>query len=583
MLVVFTILSLQVIYTIANSSAFPLPFADEDQYRKLGDDDFIFNNCNKVQCNKAIQDLNRDEAKSMIDAIFINEFSDILYEFTGLKSKVESLVQYGVRIYKICAKCADFNVEQSCYQDFCGPSAYGHEATLSGMLFVPLRNNSKGEAMILDGVMKGAIWSHTTESKTCEIPSETWSTFDQGLKINLISPFLAATSGSVALAPDNLGYGESYDHHIGYIIRRAYKTGAVPLWLKAQDIISIETDCNSELGDSVVLGGYSEGGYGAVSIAEALNECMDVEVIMLHSAGSPLQISGKGGMEMIGNINTQLFPPSRMYYLVLYGTGYSAHYPKPTMLADAWQFDESTLRTSFQVMSLTTEGNSGTSMNNFIPQYPNDPLVIMNQDFVNDILGLIDENAFDYCVDPTVTEKEITEITDLLCPFLVENDFSNYLLNVSYPFEICHSPTDEVVPVSNAIPLFSDNFIEASGSHDNAATFCTTRFLDFFITEEFKATPARKSKSNKLCHQATPSIARTSLPTMDSISGIPTIAPKPSSIDPTNRPAMDSTPVKDTSTESNSPSIMPSAAILLFSAISSVSLSSDLIDVFSLL
>jgi len=492
-------------------SAFPFTSDQNQQQRQqkqFKNDDFIYNNCNQMPCNKVIQEYSREEAKIAVDKLFTDALGYFIYALSGMKAQVNTLIQYGVQVHKICAKCTDFEMEDlECYNDFCGPNAYGYDATFSGMLVVPtdVYSNTNGETIsttvtILKGIMKGVIWSHATKANTCDVPSEIWNKFDKDIEFDLIVPFLIASSGNAVVTPDNIGYGESYDHHVGFLIRKAYKTASVPLWLKAQEYIATETKCQSELGNSVVTGGYSEGGYGAVAVAEAMDKCMNVKVIKLFSGAAPIQISSLGTMELLGNVEKQRFPPEQMYTLILLGTAYSAYYPEePILLADTWQYEDEE-RTSSQVMSLTTEGMSRSFMLNFIPQYPNDPLNILNQDFISDVSRIVEDNVADVCLDPNY---DMTSTTEWLCPFLVENNLASYLQKVSYPFDLCHSPTDEVIPISNTLPLFSDHHIDVSGAHNEAALQCTRKFLNLFTTKGYKEMEVHKksSSSNQLCHE----------------------------------------------------------------------------------
>ena len=81
---------------------------------------------------------------------------------------------------------------------------------------------------------------------------------------------MIGASGAASIAPDNMGFGRSYDFYKGYVSRKMYQTSSLPLWLKTKRIVAQETGCASEVGPQVVISGYSEGGYGAMSIAEGL-------------------------------------------------------------------------------------------------------------------------------------------------------------------------------------------------------------------------------------------------------------------------------------------------------------------------
>lgn len=267
------------------------------------EESYTFNNCAPAaaECNEILQELDRDQVKELLDSILADLFgSDELYTLFGLKGEIEALVQYGVRVQKVCAQCTEFSSSHSCFESFCGDDAYGSAALVSGLLFIPLvQHEEDNKLSILPGLIKGSIWSHTTTASTCNVPSEGWEDFanKQGGNIDVMIPFIVASNGNVAIAPDNLGYGESYNHFKSYLVRQAYKTAAIPLWLKAQQMIADETNCTSEMANNVFLSGYSEGGYGAVAVAEGL-ECMGVDILMLQGSAGPYQLA-RSGLEIL--------------------------------------------------------------------------------------------------------------------------------------------------------------------------------------------------------------------------------------------------------------------------------------------
>jgi len=76
-------------------------------------------------------------------------FNDFIFllRYTG---EVSAMVQYGIKAKKICASCTDFTPLAECYQDFCGADTYGHDATVSGLLLLPV--DASGD--VLSGLLK---------------------------------------------------------------------------------------------------------------------------------------------------------------------------------------------------------------------------------------------------------------------------------------------------------------------------------------------------------------------------------------------------------------------------------------------
>ena len=139
----------------------------------------------------------------------------------------------------------------------------------------------------ISGVRHGSFWYHGTEASTCSIPSEQYSDFVAGsFSANVLATVLFAGHGTIAIAPDGLGYGESYDHFKGYLVKKAYEASAAVLWSKARQVLQDE-DQGIELGCSGMTSGYSEGGYGATAGATGLS-CIGVGVKRIQMGGKTI-------------------------------------------------------------------------------------------------------------------------------------------------------------------------------------------------------------------------------------------------------------------------------------------------------
>lgn len=89
------------------------------------------------------------------------------------------------------------------------------------------------------------------------------------------------------------------------------------------------------------------------------------------------------------NIQKERFPSSQAFYLALFGAAYSTYMPNALepdpvkFLAENYMYNNEPY-TINGILSLTTEGNSSSQMNSFIPQYDGtenntiDPLLIVN-------------------------------------------------------------------------------------------------------------------------------------------------------------------------------------------------------------
>lgn len=490
------------------------------------DTDLVFTNCNQNPCNQMLQEFDRDEITTITKQIFQNLLGSVYYPI--IEPKLNDLLQYGVQVYKICASCSEYinhyNEGKECHQEFCGPTAYGYNATVSGLLFVPTGVVSSMPQQ-QPPVWKAGIWSHPTAAHTChDIPSEgSWSRFQaRRFSVDVMVPLLTATAGNVGLAPDNLGYGASYDYHIGYIIRRQYQTSAIPLWYKAQEMVrqqSSNKNCSrqQQLGNSAFVAGYSEGGYGAIAIAEALDTCVGVSVSKVMAGAGPIQTT-RSFMEITHNIDVQAFPARRLEYLVLIGASYAHWYPDHAWLAAENNEQESSSSWRTQLLNLTTVGSSSRTMRDAIPTYPDDPFQINNPALMDEYRRLLSTEGFGFCFNDTIAKS--VEAT-YFCHAIRDNDLTNYLVNgkLNYELQLCHSRNDEVIPISNAIPLFEETYwMESFGNHDDAATPCVSSILDYLVDPDFVYAPVEEDPA-----------CRTSLSPTTTTTGETTTTTSPSS------------------------------------------------------
>ncbi|KAL7452583.1 hypothetical protein ACHAWC_004309 [Mediolabrus comicus] len=532
-----------------------------------------------------------------------------IMQHLGLGPKRE-IIKYGVQARKICASCDDYTFPGStCYNDFCGADVYGHSATHSGLLLVPVDDNGAP----IQGILHGSLWYHGTEAATCSIPSEQYSDFVSGSFIaNVLSTILFAGFGTVGIAPDGLGYGESYDHFKGYLVKKAYEASAVVLWSEARKVLSGMPGI--ELGCSAVVSGYSEGGYGAAAAPTGL-QCIGVDVKRIQMGAAPFKMSSAQILLGHKNIQEERFPAEQAYYLALLGTPYSTFMPNALVpspvkvLADNYTYNGIDYFID-DILSLTTEGNSSSQMNDLLPKYNGvqndtiDPLRIANiaiDNFLDDALTAGDN-------DPCSSVIAGDQIFPF-CETIKENDLSGFVEQLEAgtagfgSWAVCHSPntfigdqttSDALVFVEN-IPesirsnqanqldlqevylgctegidcikdvLPSATYIKTAPlSHQDAGARCVRAFANYLLTTEFssfdstsgsttcRATSA-SSKSPTNAPTKAPSQSPSKSPITPNPSSSPTKSPSKSpSSSPTDDPS--SSPTKS---PSKSPSLSP--------------------------
>jgi len=251
------------------------------------------------ECGQEVASLSKDEIVSLL-LEGVDDLDPLAAGF--VTSFFIPSINYGVRAVKVCGSCQDFQSESSddtsggttenSFDYYCGLDAYGSNATVSGMALLPVTSASDGGLRIAPGPRKGAIWMHGTHTETFNnVPSEfAWQeSYDQFVAAVTLS-YPTIYSGAVTISPDYLGYGESHSFYKSYLVKRAYQTSTMPLWLKAKELLRNETNCTSELADVVTVNGHSEGGYSAIAVAVALAD-MGVEVLGTFAGAGPYRLS----------------------------------------------------------------------------------------------------------------------------------------------------------------------------------------------------------------------------------------------------------------------------------------------------
>ncbi|KAL7547388.1 hypothetical protein ACHAWF_010695, partial [Thalassiosira exigua] len=480
------------------------------------------------------------------------------YAASGIRSEVRQIIQYGIQARKICASCDDFMFEDnSCYDDFCGADVYGHSAMHSGLLILPVDDNGTP----ISGIHHGSIWYHGTTASTCSVPSEEFSRFLEGsFSANVLSTILFAGHGTIAVAPDGLGYGESYDHIKGYLVKKTYQASAAVLWSKARQVLQDDA-LDIELGCSGMTSGYSEGGYGAAAGATGLS-CIGVDVKRIQMGGAPFQLSRAQSLLLHKNAQKELFPSSRAFYLALFGAPYSTITSNAVgsnpqkLLAENYTYNGSEYSID-EVLSLTRQGNSSDQMNAFLPQYDGiadngvDFILAANPTYVAFLDAAIALEEDDPCSNAAlVSQYGLAK----LCSALKENDLSSFVEaledGTAQGFEdtswaTCHSPgdfiddpntADALVYVQNIPSAIIDNPIygvdleevylgctlgincpkdvlddfpaakyikTAALSHENAGARCVRAFANYLNTAEFLCSDPAMPQSST-CQSSTP-------------------------------------------------------------------------------
>jgi len=353
---------------------------------------------------------------------------------------------------------------------------------------------------------------------TCDTPTGTFKPSDHGkISIDATTTLLMGASGTVAIAPDTLGYSNTYDYFKGYIVKKQYQTSFIPLWLKTKRTIAEETNCVSELGNGLTVAGYSEGGYGAFAIAEAAESAgIDIQAV-LSGAGPYLTSSAlltTGYTAMVDGS----FPLSRRHYKIQLGQSYSSTYSGmenygagQDLLADSW-FVGSTQYTKYDAINAVTNLGGSNRLNKLVPSPINiDSLGELLRIMCHEVdLSIVSNVWYMFlCEDvwnPAAVKffkdamsegllKPCDDIdgaaaagVDRLCQALQASDLEHYInsIGTKYSYELCFSYDDDAIDSANVIqggPAFTNNAFEVTGNHDEAGTYCIRRFVNYFVSQ----------------------------------------------------------------------------------------------------
>jgi hypothetical protein len=182
---------------------------------------------------------------------------------------------------------------------YCAPDGFGYNALHSALVMAPI-DPSTGE--IFGGVLRGFVGTHGTEVEVNQCPSEQWPESvgvllaDPNIAVynyfrfrNLYAGAFAASSGTVSVLPDYIGYGESTQFNRSYVAPLPYQQAVMTSFVAAQNWVYETSGGCSQLDDVVTVTGYSEGGYAAIVGAQALDD-KGVKVLSVHPGGTPYDV-----------------------------------------------------------------------------------------------------------------------------------------------------------------------------------------------------------------------------------------------------------------------------------------------------
>lgn len=451
---------------------------------------------NLPACGQVIDEISATGLRGLVQFQLANTLELTGFELLLLQTLLVSEIDFGVRIQKVCGRCSDFSSSSTT----CVPGDYGYDAVHSGLLITPLETLDR----IRIGTSPVNIVCHGTQSGNQNVPSNQWNRSNPEAQV-FVAVILSSISGSFSIMPDYLGYGESSgDYYRPYIVREAYPRAVWPLLQRAEEFVAQQSNCASALADSMTVVGYSEGGYAAVAVADALYR-EGKTIISVNAGGAPFRLSSVQITFLWNQVLQGTFVSSRRYYIALLAVVYSQTTTDALNYGTGQHMLDSTVRDAIVDIVHSSIGQNG--INAAIPV--DDPFSIIDERVAETLTTAVLGGATEPCVTNAVQGE-----TDILCAALQENDLVDVLESAPYPISLCHSSEDTLVSFDN-VPDLSANpnldLLTVSGGHSNAAVSCYLPIIQAFLDDgNIQNLPV----TDKTFPGGCPTVAPTAVPTM---------------------------------------------------------------------
>lgn len=192
--------------------------------------------------------------------------------FAPFKFVLSTMAEYDVRAHKVCTSCEEVysmwggGEDASDAMPYCKPGSFASGRTFSALVLEPIDPATKAP---IAGKVAATVWNWATQPDPFYAPSVIWPNDIVSSPVEYIPALSAATAGTYTIIPDVLGNAEDWSSARSYVVKDVYSASAVPILLKLKSVID-GGGC-TELDKRVSIVGYSEGGYAAVAVANAVD------------------------------------------------------------------------------------------------------------------------------------------------------------------------------------------------------------------------------------------------------------------------------------------------------------------------
>lgn len=470
-----------------------------DSYRGL-------RNLDEIHCDEPYMVMSSEEIKSTLTqqlSYFASTYG--IEEATSIIEDRIPLLTYDVQFMKVCASCKS----QSLSGYGCEESDYGYDVTHSGLVLLPVDHNATTQTTSIIDAEHLKPWFQFRAVTVA--PIDSFNHIYEPPSLVLAFALMAASSGYVAISPENTGYGESNSLVPSPLDRKSLVTGTMPLFSKASKYVDDATDGRTKLSkkDASFMG-YSGGGFHAVAAADALKKYGFIPVQVL-AGGAPLK---SRTWTLLGFIRDKLkFGPFDGLNMALVGLAVSNTRPGASNFGTPSQsflipekvFDDGNgLLDLFQDRNApSSQLNSTVYLDYVAATYPGllaaEKLGYINPTLVTFIEEALENEDHDPCRNvPDLATKGL----DLICDALDASDLTNVMDNANYPVTLCHSTGDTLVTIENTYG-FDVKYLLPGLSHGQAYVPCHFKLFNNAVVEEpvFRKTKApkgmKKEKNSK--------------------------------------------------------------------------------------
>lgn len=321
-----------------------------------------------------------------------------------------------------------------------------------------------GSKSILSGQVRGAISNRGTTTDLYSSPSEFWpvnvTDYTSTAPIedivvsmtNYLVPAIFGVSGAIAIAPDFLGYGESYQTPRAYFVLGNMAQSGALAWLATQEFVRTVSNGCTVLEAAASVAGYSEGGTATIPVALALR-ALDVNVVGAYVGGgvySPT-INLAKAFEIFDEESPELDPTTLFLWkllLPMFGYSYSIENSFLSHTGSGQIFLSKNYSQGGVETNVYEWFNPSGQLSNvfaFTEFVPDDVADVLNPD----LRSIYDEARALGEVD--ACSGFVSATTDKLCETILDADLIDDMTNlIDFNTVLCHSKDD----VSFIIAIF---------------------------------------------------------------------------------------------------------------------------------